>query len=94
MLDNFLSQLLYGISGYLFGIFACRFGNISIHKTKTAWAEHCFSAAFIIAALPSLLILLLAVFLFPVWFSTRTQVGAFVYLATFIVYTSRSRRKK
>ena len=34
MLDNFLSQLLYGISGYLFGIFACRFGNISIHK---AW---------------------------------------------------------
>ena len=93
-LDNISSQLLYALSGYLFGIFACRYGIISTNKLKEAWAENGFSLAFLLTAIPSLLILVTAVFLFPVWMSTRTQIGAFVYLATFIFYNARARRKK
>ena len=94
MFDNVLSQILYAVSGYLFGIFACRYGIISTNKMKAAWAENGFSLAFLLTAIPNLLILVTAVFLFPIWMSTRTQTGALVYLATFIFYHARARRKK
>ena len=67
MLDEVSSQILYVLSGFLFGVFSCRYGTI---------------------------FRLVAVFLFPIWMSTRTELGAFVYLATFIYYTARNRRKK
>ena len=94
MLDEVTSQILYGLSGFLFGIFSCRYGTISTNKMKAAWAEKGFSSPFLLTAMPSLIFLLIAVFIFPIWMSTRTELGAFVYLATFIYYTARNRRKK
>ena len=94
MLDEVTSQILYGLSGFLFGVFSCRYGTISTNKLKAAWAEKGLSFSFLLSAMPSLIFLLIAVFLFPIWMSTRTELGAFVYLATFIYYTARNRRKK
>lgn len=94
MISDILSQVLYGLSGFLFGVFSCRFGTISTNKMKVAWAAHGFTMPFLLTAIPSLLFLLTAIFLFPIWLSTRTQLGAFVYLATFIFYSSRNRRIK
>ena len=94
MLDEVTSQILYGLSGFLFGIFSCRYGTISTNKMKAAWTEKGFSSSFLLTAMPSLIFLLIAVFIFPIWLSTRTELGAFVYLATFIYYTARNRRKK
>lgn len=94
MFDGILSQILYAISGFLFGVFACRFGTISVNRMKLLWTEKGFSASFLLAALPALLFLSAAAFLFPAWFAARTETGAFVYLATFIYYTSRNRRRK
>jgi len=94
MLDEVASQILYGLSGFLFGVFSCRYGPISTNKMKAAWAEKGFSSSFLLTAMPSFIFLVIAVFLFPIWMSTRTELGAFVYLATFIYYTARNRRKK
>ena len=94
MLDEVASQILYGLSGFLFGVFSCRYGTISTDKMKAAWAKKGFSSSFLLTATPSLIFLIIAVFLFPIWMSTRTELGAFVYLATFIYYTARNRRKK
>lgn len=94
MLDEISSQILYALSGFLFGIFSCRYGTISTNRMKAAFAEKGFTLAFLLAAIPSLLVLVVAVFLFPIWLSTRTEIGAFVYMATFIYYTALSRRKK
>jgi len=94
MLDNILSQILYVISGFLFGIFACRFSIFFTRKIKEAWSDHGFSLSFLMASIPGLLFLAVSVFVFPIWFSTRTQAGAFVYMATLIYYTARNRNKK
>ena len=94
MLDEVASQILYALSGFLFGIFSCRYGTISTNRMKAAFAEKGFTPAFLLSAIPSLIFLVIAVFLFPIWMSTRTELGAFVYLATFIYYTARNRRKK
>ena len=94
MLDEVSSQILYVLSGFLFGVFSCRYGTISTNKMKSAWAEKGFWSSFLLTAMPSFIFLIIAVFLFPIWMSTRTELGAFVYLATFIYYTARNRRKK
>ena len=52
-LDNFLSQILYVLSGFLFGIFASRYSVLSWRTIRGAFAGmysayrvYCFSAAF------------------------------------------------
>ena len=36
MLDEVSSQILYALSGFLFGVFSCRYGTISTNKMKAA----------------------------------------------------------
>ena len=63
MLDEVTSQILYGLSGFLFGVFSCRYGTISTNKMKPAWAEKGLSFSFLLTAMPSLIFLIIAVFL-------------------------------
>lgn len=74
MIDNLLSQILYGLSGFFFGLFAVRLG-------------HQFTGIL------RLVVLSITLFIFPVLFYTRTPVGGFVYLATYIFYNMRMRQK-
>ena len=91
MVDNILSQILYGMSGFFFAIFSCRYGNLATEKMKAVWLKEGFSLGFLLSTLPSVLFLTLAIFIFPLWFYTRTQTGAFVYLATYIFYSMKKR---
>ncbi|MEG0797280.1 MAG: hypothetical protein RSE47_00095 [Acidaminococcaceae bacterium] len=92
-MDNLLSQILYGLSGFLFALFSCRYGTLATARMKVAWQTHGFSLTALLATLPSILFLVIAIFVFPLWLYTRTSVGGFVYLATFIFYSSKNKRK-
>jgi len=94
MLNNVLSQILYGISGFLFGIFAVRNSHKFVAKIKEMRAVHGLSITFILKTLPAFLFFLVALFVFPILFYTRTPIGGFVYLATFIFYNMKGRARK
>ncbi len=94
MANNILSQILYGISGFLFSIFAVRCSFKCTAKLKQARAEKGLSLGFFLTALPLFLFFLFALFIFPILFYTRTPIGGFVYLAVFIFFTMKARAKK
>jgi len=94
MIDKILSQILYGVSGFFFAIFAVRFSRVAITKVKLTWQQRGFGAAFLLSCLPSIIFLLFAIFLFPILFYTRTPIGGFVYLATYIFFNMKVRRHK
>ena len=79
-LDNFLSQILYVLSGFLFGIFASRYSVLS-------WRT-------IFASLLQVCILLIAFIAFPLLFSTRTVIGSFVYYAVLLFFFSKGYNKR
>lgn len=89
MIDNFLSQILYGLSGFFFAIFSCRYGRLFTEKMKAVWQEKGLSLAFILTTLPSILFLTIAIFIFPLWFYAKTPTGGFIYLATYIFYSMK-----
>lgn len=79
-LDNFLSQILYVLSGFLFGIFASRYSVL-------AWRAICSLG--LLSAVLQLVILLMAFIVFPLLFSTRTVTGSFVYYAVLLFFFSK-----
>ena len=93
MYDNVLSQVLYGMSGFFFGIFACRYGSLATNKIKAAWLQKGLSPAFVLSTLPSILILVLALFIFPVILYSKTPVGGFIYLFTYIFLNMKANKK-
>lgn len=93
MYDNILSQVLYGMSGFFFAIFACRYGNLAVAKLKNAWQEHGLSPIFFLSTIPSLLLLIIVLFIFPSLLYTKTQVGGFVYLFTYIILHMKANKK-
>lgn len=84
-LDNFLSQILYVISGFLFGIFASRYSVLSWRTIR---------ARGIFASLLQVCILLIAFIAFPLLFSTRTVMGGFVYYAVLLFFFSKGYNKR
>lgn len=94
MYDNILSEILYGMSGFFFAIFACRYGTLATNKMKAIWLRQKFSPAFFLSVIPSILILAIAVFIFPILLYTKTSVGGFVYLATYIYLHMKATRRQ
>lgn len=84
-LDNFLSQILYVLSGFFFGIFASRY---SVLAWRTIRSRGVF------ASLLQAAVLLLAFFIFPLLFSTRTVIGSFVYYAVLLFFFSKGFNKR
>ncbi|PWM79780.1 MAG: hypothetical protein DBY32_02695 [Phascolarctobacterium sp.] len=79
-LDNFLSQILYVLSGFLFGIFASRYSVL-------AWRA--IRSRRLLSAVLQLAILLMTFIVFPLLFSTRTVTGSFVYYAVLLLFFSK-----
>lgn len=79
-LDNFLSQILYVLSGFFFGIFASRYSVLAWHAIRSRG---------LFAAVLQVCVLLLAFIIFPVLFSTRTVMGSFVYYAVLLFFFSK-----
>ena len=94
MVDNILSQVLYGISGFLFGIFAVRCSVKATARLKEAKATQGMGLGFLLRALPSLVFFLFVLFIFPPLLYVRTPIGGFIYLATFVFFTMKVRAKK
>ena len=76
-IDTMLSQILYCLSGFLFGIFASRYSVIS-------WRT--------LASPPYVLFIIAAFTLFPFWLITRTEAGGFIYYATLLFFFTKGYR--
>ena len=72
-IDTMLSQILYCLSGFLFGIFASRYSVISWRTLA--------SRPPLLQCAPYVLFIIAAFTLFPFWLITRTEAGGFIYYA-------------
>ena len=78
-LDNLLSQILYVLSGFFFGIFASRYSVLGRAVRSRG----------LLNAIVQLCVLLLAFIVFPLLFPTRTVMGSFVYYAVLLFFFSK-----
>ncbi len=88
--SDIVNYILYGISGFCFGIFASRYSVFA--AVKIAAAVKGSGLAGIIASLPQLVFLIFCFFLFPVWFISRTTTGGFFYCAVLVYFFSKGYR--
>ncbi len=84
-LDIFLSQILYVLSGFFFGIFASRYSVLAWRSIKTNG---------LFASLLQTGILIISFIVFPLLFSTRTLTGSFVYYAVLLFFFSKGYNKR
>lgn len=87
-IDTILNNILYGLSGFCFGIFGSRYSVLSVakllvYKLSGGWGT------VLTAGFPQLAFLLLAFIVFPLFFIGRTQIGGFVYYATLLFFFSK-----
>ncbi|WP_405378869.1 hypothetical protein [Phascolarctobacterium sp.] len=90
--SQIVTYLLYGLSGFFFGIFASRYSVLSCLHIRSKYQEEGISCLF--SCLPHLLFLSCSFFLFPSWFATRTTTGAFFYYACLLFFYSKGMRSK
>jgi hypothetical protein len=92
-LDTILNTILYGISGFFFGIFASRYSVIATAKVMAAKKIYGWGFTLLRYTIASFLFLFIAFLFFPIWFSTHTVLGAFVYYVVLIFYFGMGWRK-
>lgn len=85
--STILNYILYGISGFLFGIFASRYSVLSAIKLRENIASG--GGAGLIISTPQIIFLLLSFFIFPAWFIYKTTTGGFVYCAALLYFFSK-----
>ena len=81
-IDTMLSQILYCLSGFLFGIFASRYSVISWRTLA--------SRPPLLQCAPYVLFIIAAFTLFPFWLITRTEAGGFIYYATLLFFFTKA----
>ena len=85
--STILNYILYGISGFLFGIFASRYSVLAAVKMRENIAA-CGGAG-LAASAPQILFMLASFFIFPAWFIYKTTTGGFVYCAALLYFFSK-----
>lgn len=86
-----INYILYGFSGFCFGIFASRYSVLAAAKIMSKLKSSGFMGG-LLGSLPQLLFILVTFFLFPVWFITRTPIGGFFYCAVLVYFFSKGYR--
>ncbi len=86
-----INYILYGISGFCFGIFASRYSVFAAAKIAAAWERE--GTAGLLSRIPQLLFLVFTFFLFPIWFIAKTTAGGFIYYAILIYFFSKGYNK-
>lgn len=81
---TFVNTALYVISGLCFGCFASRYSVLATKKLLAVFKER--RTFYLPGIFLQIVFLLTAFFIFPLWFSTRTQAGSFVYYAALIYF--------
>jgi len=92
-ISEIINLVLYGISGFFFGIFASRNSVLAVGKIINNKRLYGLSGQLLWHSLFNLLFLLLAFFIFPVWFSSATTLGAFVYYVVLFYFFNMGYRK-
>lgn len=92
-IDNILNTILYIIAGFFFGIFASRYSVIATAKILTAKKVFGLGLKLFLNCLASVIFIFIAFFFFPIWMSTHTIIGAFIYYAVLIFFYSMGWRK-
>ena len=92
-IDQVLNTILFIFSGFFFGIFASRYSVKATGRIMLAKMDQGWSADLVWRSLPNLVFLVIAFFIFPIWFSTKTLVGAFVFYAVLLFYYSKGWKK-
>lgn len=91
-LNYLLSQLLYIISGFCFGIFCCRYGIISLQHFKVLRKGRSTGALHIFRLLGLAILPLLLWFVAPVLMLSKTLAGAYAMFTTIIYFLHRAKR--
>lgn len=89
--SEIIRYILYGMSGFFFGIFASRYSILATVKLRGNLREKGFGNG-LLCSVPQILFLALAFFIFPVLFITRTQVGGFFYYLVLIYFFNKGYR--
>lgn len=86
-IGEILNYILYGFSGVCFGASASRYSVLATVNMVEAYRKNGFSG--LSSCWFGLVFVLIAAFVFPVWFIGRTTVGGFCYYAVFIYFYNR-----
>lgn len=86
-ISEILNYILYAFSGLCFGASASRYSVLATVNMVEAYRKNGFSG--LSSCWFGILFVLIAAFVFPVWFSGRTTVGGFCYYAVFIYFFNR-----
>lgn len=83
-MDALLSQILYSMSGFFFGIFASRYSVLHLRRLKSqpSIKHSVLTALFIVVAFT----------LFPFWLLSRTEIGAYIYYVTLLLFFAKGMR--
>lgn len=87
-----INLVLFIISGFFFGIFASRQSLFAMSYILNAYRKTGWDFLLSVPFLLRLFILLLTFFLFPLWFSTRTLSGTFIYFVVLLYFFSKEWR--
>lgn len=85
--SEILNYMLYGFSGLCFGASASRYSVLATINLLEAYKEKGLSG--VASCWFGLLFLIIAAFIFPIWFIGRTTVGGFCYYAMFIYFYNK-----
>lgn len=85
------NYILYGLSGFFFAIFASRYSILSAIKLVTNIREKGYGNG-IINSIPQIFFMIIAFFIFPILFITKTQTGGFFYYLTLIYFFNKGYR--
>ena len=86
-LNEILNIMLYGFSGLCFGASASHYSVLATINMVEAFRKNGFSG--LSKCWFGILFLLVAAFVFPVWFIGRTTIGGFCYYAMFIYFYNK-----
>lgn len=88
MINTILSYILYGMSGFFFGIFGSRLGIKSFIRLRECFRQKTNRANFhnLLLATGLLMIICIIWVVFPYYFYQKTPLGGAIYLGTLLFY--------
>ncbi len=88
--SQIINYILYGFSGFCFGIFASRYSVLSVRWIKEKYGDEGLGG--LSSCLPQILLLFVSFFLFPSWFTSKTTTGGFFYYLCLIYFFNKGIR--
>lgn len=91
-MDNILTQILYALSGFFFGIVGIRYSTVGFITIIGTWKQKGLAQVFSVKCLLYFFVILVGTFIFPILLASRSELAGFIYYMIFIFYGSRNYR--